>query len=68
MSLVGRKAALLINDSVARKELVETALSLLSDTAQQKILSQNIRQLAKPKAAQEIASEVVALARIPTKN
>ncbi|MBC8154733.1 MAG: undecaprenyldiphospho-muramoylpentapeptide beta-N-acetylglucosaminyltransferase [Bacteroidetes bacterium] len=67
MSLVGRKAALLVNDSVARTELVEAALRLLSDTVQQKTLSQNIRQLAKPNAARDIAGEVIALARISGK-
>ncbi len=68
MSLVGRKAALLIDDSMARTELVAAALKLLSDKAQQTTLSQNIRLLAKPTAAYDIATQVVALAGMGTKN
>lgn len=67
MSLVGRKAALLVNDAMARTELVTAALTLLGDLSQQKLLSQNISQLAKPNAAREIAKEVIALARVSTK-
>ncbi|WP_128547925.1 undecaprenyldiphospho-muramoylpentapeptide beta-N-acetylglucosaminyltransferase [Larkinella soli] len=62
MSLVGRQAALLINDRDAPKELVPAALRLLNDPVQQQTLSRNIRQLAKPKAAREIAEEVLKLA------
>lgn len=64
MSLVGRKAALLVDDAVARTELVEATLRLLSDTTEQKTLSQNIRQLAKPNAARDIAGEVLALVKM----
>ncbi len=61
MSLVGRKAALLISDSVARNELVPAALALLNNPAQQQSLSQQIRELAKPNAAREIAEQVMGL-------
>ena len=63
MSLVGRKAALLISDSVARNELVPAALALLNNPAQQQSLSQQIRELAKPNAAREIAEQVIGLVR-----
>lgn len=67
MSLVGRKAALLIHDAAARTELVTATLKLLSDKKEQQLLSQNIRQLAKPNAAREIAEEVLSLVGVSTK-
>ncbi|RRA98790.1 undecaprenyldiphospho-muramoylpentapeptide beta-N-acetylglucosaminyltransferase [Larkinella rosea] len=61
LSLVNRQAALLINDRVASTDLVPAALRLLADPAQQQTLSQHIRELARPKAAREIAEEVLKL-------
>ncbi len=58
MSLVSRDAALLVTDSQARTELVNSALSLLKNTQQQATLTTNIRQLARPDAAREIAALV----------
>lgn len=58
MSLVGQKAAVLINDQVARVELIPAALALLNDPVRQQTLRQNIRPLAKPNAARDIAEEV----------
>jgi len=61
MSLVSRQAALLVTDAEARQNLVPAALRLLADPAQQQTLSNNIRTLARPKAAREIAEEVMKL-------
>ncbi|MGM9512130.1 undecaprenyldiphospho-muramoylpentapeptide beta-N-acetylglucosaminyltransferase [Larkinella sp. GY13] len=61
MSLVNRQAALLVNDRAAPTDLVPAALRLLADPGQQQTLSQQIRELARPKAAREIAEEVLNL-------
>lgn len=61
MSLVERKAALLVNDRTAREELVTAALSLLDDSVQRQQLSEAIKTLAKPNAARDIAQEVIHL-------
>ncbi|GAB3895228.1 undecaprenyldiphospho-muramoylpentapeptide beta-N-acetylglucosaminyltransferase [Larkinella knui] len=61
LSLVNRQAALLVNDHAAPSELVPAALRLLDDPDQQQKLSQHIRELARPKAAREIAEEVLKL-------
>jgi UDP-N-acetylglucosamine--N-acetylmuramyl-(pentapeptide) pyrophosphoryl-undecaprenol N-acetylglucosamine transferase len=61
LSLVNRQAALLVNDRVASTDLVPAALRLLADPIQQQTLSQHIRELARPKAAREIAEEVLKL-------
>ncbi len=63
MSLVEHNAALLINDRNARGELVTAALNLLKNPAQQQQLSQQIKTLAKPNAARDIAEEVTNLTR-----
>ncbi|RAJ98016.1 UDP-N-acetylglucosamine-N-acetylmuramylpentapeptide N-acetylglucosamine transferase [Larkinella arboricola] len=61
LSLVNRNAALLVKDRDASTELVPAALRLLADAGQQVALSQNISGLARPKAAREIAEEVLRL-------
>ena len=63
MSLVDIKAALLVNDRTAREELVMAALNLLANPAQQQQLSQQIKTLAKPNAARDIANEVLKLTK-----
>jgi UDP-N-acetylglucosamine--N-acetylmuramyl-(pentapeptide) pyrophosphoryl-undecaprenol N-acetylglucosamine transferase len=62
MSLVDRQAALLVNDRNARQELVPAALVLLSNERERQQLSQQIKTLARPNAAREIAEEVRKLA------
>ena len=63
MSLVEHNAALLVNDRNARAELVTAALDLLKNPAQQQHLSQQIKTLAKPNAARDIAEEVIKLTK-----
>ncbi|QKZ12076.1 undecaprenyldiphospho-muramoylpentapeptide beta-N-acetylglucosaminyltransferase [Spirosoma sp. KUDC1026] len=58
MSLVDRQAALLVNDRTARQELVPAALALLNNELERQQLSRQIKTLARPNAAREIAEEV----------
>ena len=61
MSLVDRNGAILIRDQDARNELVSAALALLDNPAQRQQLSIEIKRLAKPDAARDIAQEVMKL-------
>jgi UDP-N-acetylglucosamine--N-acetylmuramyl-(pentapeptide) pyrophosphoryl-undecaprenol N-acetylglucosamine transferase len=63
MSLVEHNAALLVNDRTARQDLVTAALNLLANPVQQQQLSQQIKTLAKPNAARDIANEVIKLTK-----
>ncbi|GAB2528438.1 undecaprenyldiphospho-muramoylpentapeptide beta-N-acetylglucosaminyltransferase [Spirosoma aerophilum] len=63
MSLVEHNAALLVNDRTAREELVTAALDLLTNPTRQQQLSQQIKTLAKPNAARDIANEVIKLTK-----
>lgn len=58
MSLVDRNAALLVKDSQARTTLVGEALSLLNNADQRAILTKQIKLLARPNAASDIAQEI----------
>ncbi len=61
MSLVDRNAALLVKDSQARTTLVGEALALLNNTDQRAILTKQIKLLARPNAANDIAKEIFRL-------
>ncbi len=61
MSLIRQSAAVLVTDSYAPQDLIETAIRLLEDPSKQKELKNNIAKLARPDAATEIASEVIKL-------
>lgn len=63
MSLVEHNAALLVNDRAAREELITSALNLLSNPTQQHQLRTQIKTLAKPNAARDIAEEVIKLTK-----
>jgi UDP-N-acetylglucosamine--N-acetylmuramyl-(pentapeptide) pyrophosphoryl-undecaprenol N-acetylglucosamine transferase len=60
-ALVDRNAAILIKDNDARKQLVETAISLLKDSDRQIRLCENIKRLAQPNAAEKIVAEIIKL-------
>lgn len=62
MALVEAEAAWIIRDEDARGQIITKALSLLDDEASRKRLSENIRKLAMPDAADRIAEEVLRLA------
>lgn len=65
-ALVKRDAALMVMDKDAKEQMIDVALRLLKDEQQQKALSENIVKLARPKAAEHIAKEVIGL--IDSKN
>ena len=62
MALVKKNAAIFVSDSEAKEKLVATALATVTDEEQLATLSENISKMAKPKAAEEIAEEVILLA------
>ena len=61
MALVNRDAALLVKDADAQDTLITEAIRLSKDRALQQTLASNVRQLAKPTAADRIAELVLAL-------
>ncbi|NIJ51060.1 undecaprenyldiphospho-muramoylpentapeptide beta-N-acetylglucosaminyltransferase [Dyadobacter arcticus] len=63
LTLVEQEAAWMIKDSDAKQNLVQKALELLGDIGKQESLKSNIRKLAKPTAADDIAAEVLKLIR-----
>ncbi len=62
-ALVRQKAAKMITDAEAADLLLPKSLELLEDEEERKRLEKNIRQLAKPHAAEQIAREVLNLAK-----
>jgi UDP-N-acetylglucosamine--N-acetylmuramyl-(pentapeptide) pyrophosphoryl-undecaprenol N-acetylglucosamine transferase len=62
MALVNKYAALLIKDNEAKSTLIQTAVSLISNTSQQVTLTNNISQMAFQNSANVIALEVLKLA------
>jgi len=62
MALVKKNAAVLVKDVDAKRELVDTCVSLLFDNIRQELLRDNISKMAHPDAANVIALEVLKLA------
>ncbi len=62
-ALVKEDAALMVLDADAPKQLIDQAIALLNDPSRQRALQQNIGQLARPEAAQQIAEEVLSLVK-----
>lgn len=60
-ALVQADAGLLVPDATARQELIPATLGLLRNPQLQQTLSHNLRELARPDAAREIAEEVLKL-------
>lgn len=60
-ALEAKNAAIHIKNSEAKERLIDTALELIKDENRQTQLAQNIAQLGKPKATQEIVDEVLKL-------
>jgi UDP-N-acetylglucosamine--N-acetylmuramyl-(pentapeptide) pyrophosphoryl-undecaprenol N-acetylglucosamine transferase len=60
-ALVKRNAAMLVPDKKAIEFLAEDAIALVEDTARQKKLSENIRQMALPAATDQIVDEIFKL-------
>jgi UDP-N-acetylglucosamine--N-acetylmuramyl-(pentapeptide) pyrophosphoryl-undecaprenol N-acetylglucosamine transferase len=62
MALVSNGAAIYVSDSEAKEKLIATALATVNDSEKLTLLGSNISRMAKPKAAEEIAEEVICLA------
>lgn len=62
-ALVDNEAAILVTDSKANEEACEHALRLLNDEAECEKLSTNIQTLALPNADEEIAKEILKIAK-----
>ena len=60
-ALVDNNAAVLISDKDARTALVKATLQLIKDSDRQLSLSENIKKLARPDAAEMIAREILSL-------
>ena len=61
LSLVKEEAAHLIKDKEAKERMIPAAIHIMRNRVIKNRLSRNIRQLAKPNAAKEIAAEVIKL-------
>jgi UDP-N-acetylglucosamine--N-acetylmuramyl-(pentapeptide) pyrophosphoryl-undecaprenol N-acetylglucosamine transferase len=60
-SLVRQDAALMVTDAEAPARLIDAALGLLENEQQQQALSENMKKIARPDAAEHIAQEVLSL-------
>lgn len=63
LALVEKEAAALVEDKAAAQELIPVTLKLLKNEGQQATFAQNIRQFARPQAAQDIAIAVEHLSK-----
>ena len=61
MALVDKEAAIIIKDQDAKAKIIEVALEVIEQVELQKKLSNNIKKLAKPKASEMIAKEILKL-------
>ncbi len=61
MALVQKHAAILIKDDEAKINLIGAAFDLLQDQAAMKSLGKNIKQMARPDAAEKIVHEIYAI-------
>ncbi len=62
MALVQHEAALMIADHDAEEHLLAEALTLLDDAQKMRVLSQNLKKMARPEASRDIVSEILKLA------
>ena len=62
MALVQQQAAIMVKDSEAPQKLVQEAIGLIQDQQKRIELTENIGKMARPNAADDIASEVLRLA------
>ncbi len=61
-ALVERQAAVLLSDADADSQILRAPLELLADEEARQKLEQHIRELAKPRAAENLANEILELA------
>ena len=62
MALVNKNAAIHVADKDAKEKLIGTAIETVKNVDRIKELESNIKEMAKPNAAQQIADEVIMLA------
>ena len=60
-ALTDKQAGVLVKDSEAKDELVDTALRLVHDKEKKRLLSENIKKFAIADSAERIAKEVIQL-------
>lgn len=61
MALVEQQAGVLVEDSRAKENMLQEAVKIIEDENRQKELSEKIKLLGKPNAAEDIATEVLNL-------
>ena len=61
-ALAGKAAAILIKDSEAHDQLIQTAIQVMKDDERRGELSDHIYELAKPRAVHDITNEIIKLA------
>ena len=62
MALVEKDAAIHVSDAEAKEELIKTAVATVNNAEKLETLSSNIKKMAKPNAAQDIAKQVLIFA------
>ena len=62
MALVEKDAAIHVSDAEAKEELIKTAVATVNNAEKLETLSLNIKKMAKPNAAQDIAKQVLIFA------
>ncbi|MBR5475686.1 MAG: undecaprenyldiphospho-muramoylpentapeptide beta-N-acetylglucosaminyltransferase [Bacteroidaceae bacterium] len=62
MALVEKDAAIHVSDAQAKEELIKSAVATVNDADKLETLSSNIKKMAKPNAAQDIAKQVLIFA------
>lgn len=62
MALVEKEAAIHVSDAEAKEELIKTAVATVNNAEKLETLSLNIKKMAKPNAAQDIAKQVLIFA------
>ncbi|MBR1711827.1 MAG: undecaprenyldiphospho-muramoylpentapeptide beta-N-acetylglucosaminyltransferase [Alloprevotella sp.] len=67
LALVEKDAALCVKDADARRTLLPLAINTVGDKERLRKLGENIRKLARPNAARDIAEEVIRLAENGTR-
>ncbi|HFA51369.1 MAG TPA: undecaprenyldiphospho-muramoylpentapeptide beta-N-acetylglucosaminyltransferase [Bacteroidetes bacterium] len=61
MALVEKNAAIMVHDKAAKEKMISTAIDLLNDENKKMELTKNIKLLAKPNAAEDIAKVILKL-------
>jgi len=60
-ALVSRDAAIMVKDNVAKEQMIDVALALMTDENRKTKLSKNIKAMGRPEADKDIANEIFKL-------